>query len=128
MAGRIRQHGPTARVLDRPADADCAQLVGCTNLLPPALTGRSGLLVARPEHCRPLRLDDAPPPGDVRVPGTVRRIVPLGAGVRIDVDPESGGRPLACLVPAGGAVGLQRGSPTAVTVANADLRAVPPDA
>ncbi|MBW0088545.1 ABC transporter ATP-binding protein [Pseudonocardia sp. KRD-184] len=128
VAGRIRQHGPTARVLDRPADADCAQLVGCTNLLPPALTGRSGLLVARPEHCRPLRLDDAPPPGDVRVPGTVRRIVPLGAGVRIDVDPESGGRPLACLVPAGGAVGLQRGSPTAVTVANADLRAVPPDA
>lgn len=107
-----------------PADADCAQLVGYTNLLPPALTGWSGVLVARPEHCHPLRPDDAPPPGAVCVRGTVRRIVPLGAGVRVDIDSEPGARPLACLVPTGSAVGLERGTLMAVTVGGADLRAV----
>ncbi|GAA2541405.1 hypothetical protein GCM10010210_09710 [Pseudonocardia hydrocarbonoxydans] len=126
--GGIRQLGPTAQVLDHPADADCARLVGYTNLFPPAVTGRAELLVARPEHCRPLRPDDPAPPDDVCARGTVRRIVPLGGGTRVDVDPGSGGSPLACLVPAGGAVGLRRGQLLTVTVGSADLRAVAPAA
>lgn len=124
VTGRIRQHGPTAQVLDQPADADCAQLVGYTNLFPPALTGRPELHVARPEHSRLLRLDDTALPDDICVRGTVRRIVPLGGGTRIDLDPESGGHPLTCLIPTGGEVDLQRGSTTSVIIGCSDLRAV----
>lgn len=116
--GRIRQHGPTARVLDGPVDADCARLVGYTNVLPAALTGRPGLLVARPESCR------AQPPGtgggDIRFDGTVRRIVPLGGGTRVDVC--AGGQMVACLAPGGHRPGP--GACVEVVVGDAQVRAV----
>lgn len=117
VAGRIRQLGPTAQVLDAPVDVDCARLVGFTNLLPPAATGRDELLAARPEHCAA----GHPEVGDgVRVAGTVRRIVPLGDTVRVDVDTVAG--TLACRAP--GADGWQPGRPVTVAVAEADLRTI----
>jgi ABC-type sulfate/molybdate transport systems ATPase subunit len=92
--GRLRQHGPTAHVLDNPADLDSARLLGYTNLLPPTLTGARHPVVARPEHCR--LVDASEPEADgVVVRATLRRIVPLGAVTRIDVDGPTG--PLTCL-------------------------------
>jgi ABC-type sulfate/molybdate transport systems ATPase subunit len=121
VAGRIRQLGPTDHVLDRPADPACARLVGFTNLLPPAVTGRPGLLAARPEACR---VSAEQPGGDVlAVRGTVRRIVPLGGGTRVDVDTAAG--TLACLGPGGD--GLAPGRDVVVTVAEADVRALAAD-
>lgn len=92
--GRIRQHGTTAEVLEHPSDADTARLLGYTNLLPPALTGSTHTLVARPEHTR-LVLDAANQADDVR--GTLRRTVALGIATRVDVDTSTG--PLTCLHP-----------------------------
>ncbi|GLW08736.1 hypothetical protein Misp01_38660 [Microtetraspora sp. NBRC 13810] len=112
--GRIRQHGPTAEVLDHPDDAGTARLLGYTNLLPPALTGRTHTLVARPEHTHlvldlpaadPTLAPPLDPPldpsdhiDDVRpVIGTLRRTVALGVATRVDVDTPTG--PLTCLHP-----------------------------
>ena len=90
IGGRIRQIGPTAQVLDTPADPDCARVLGYTTHLPPALTGADDLLVARPERCRPLPDGAAAPPGAIVVTGTVRRVVPLGGAVRVDLDTPAG--------------------------------------
>jgi ABC-type sulfate/molybdate transport systems ATPase subunit len=121
VAGRIRQHGPTEEVLDAPRDAECARLVGFTNLLPPAVTGRDTLLAARPEHCRVLVGE---PSGDeVGVGGTVRRIVPLGGGTRVDVDTAAG--TVACTGPV--PADLRPGRGVVVAVAEADVRAISGD-
>jgi ABC-type sulfate/molybdate transport systems ATPase subunit len=113
VAGRIRQLGPTAHVLDRPVDLECARLIGFTNVLPPAVTGRPELSVARPEHCA---LGDAP---GLRITGTVRRIVPLGGATRVDVDTAAG--TIACRAP--DADGLEPRRP--VTVSVSELRTIP---
>jgi ABC-type sulfate/molybdate transport systems ATPase subunit len=85
IAGEIRQTGKTTDVLEAPADPECATLLGFTTHLPPALTGRDTLLVARPERCHPL-LDSTPPePGSVVFDGVLRRVVPVGGAVRLDV-------------------------------------------
>jgi ABC-type sulfate/molybdate transport systems ATPase subunit len=114
--GRIRQLGPTARVLDAPADVDCARIVGFTNVLPPAATGRAELLVARPEHCGAVRDGCA----GLRVPGTVRRVVRLGGPTRVDVDTAAG--TLACLAP--GADDLAPGQCVTVTAPDEHLRRI----
>ena len=114
VAGRIRQLGPTGRVLDEPVDVDCARLVGFTNLLPPAATGRTQLCAARPEHCA---IDG---PGEVRIPGTVRRVVPLGGATRVDVDTAAG--TLTCLGP--GEDEPAPGRRVVVTVADQHLRPI----
>ncbi|MDN5931821.1 MAG: ATP-binding cassette domain-containing protein [Pseudonocardia sp.] len=90
VGGRLRRHGPTAEVLDRPVDVDTARLLGFTNLLPPG--GDGPRRAARPEDCRV-----AAGPGVDGVRGTVRRVVALGDVTRIDVDTPSG--PLTCLHP-----------------------------
>jgi tungstate transport system ATP-binding protein len=115
VGGRIRQLGPTGHVLDQPMDADCARLVGFTNVLPPAVTGRPQLLVARPEHCS---IGESP---GLRIEGAVRRIVPLGGATRVDVDTAAG--TLTCRAPE--ADGLEPGRTVAVAVAEADLRTIP---
>ncbi|GAA1278297.1 ABC transporter ATP-binding protein [Pseudonocardia aurantiaca] len=119
VAGRIRQHGPTEVVLDAPSDAECARLVGFTNLFPPAVTGRDTLLAARPEHCRVLVGE--PPAGEVGVTGTVRRIVPLGGGTRVDVDTAAG--TVACTGPV--PAGLGPGRAVVVAVVPAEVRSIP---
>jgi len=104
--GRIRQHGPTAEVLDHPTDADTARLLGYTNILPSALTGRPHTLVARPEHTHVVvGRSGGPADGpagagedEIRgLVGTLRRTVALGVATRVDVDTAAG--PLTCLHP-----------------------------
>jgi len=73
LQGRIRQLGATTYVLDAPADLDCAHLLGYTTRLPPELTGRDVLLVARPERCRLLPPGEAPGTESAPCPG---RMVP----------------------------------------------------
>jgi ABC-type sulfate/molybdate transport systems ATPase subunit len=121
VAGRIRQLGPTEHVLDHPADAACARLVGYSNLFPPAVTGRPGPLAARPETCR-VSTEQHVVDG-LAVRGTVRRIVPLGGGTRVDVDTAAG--TLACLGPGG--EGVEPGRAVVVAVAQADVRALVTD-
>ncbi len=90
VAGEIRQLGATGDVLDAPADLECANLLGFTTHLPPALTGDTATLVARPERCHPLTATAPPPPDTVVVDGVLRRVVPLGGAVRLDVDTATG--------------------------------------
>ncbi len=88
--GEIRQIGTTEEVFEAPTDLECANLLGFTTHLPPALTGLETMLVARPERCRPLAHATPPPPNTVVVDGVLRRVVPLGGAVRIDVDTAAG--------------------------------------
>ena len=88
VRGEIRQLGATAEVLDAPADLECATLLGFTTHLPPELTGHPATLVARPERCSPVA--DASPPDAVVVTGVLRRAVPLGGAIRLDVDTPTG--------------------------------------
>ncbi len=120
IGGQVRQLGPTDQVLDRPVDVECARLVGFTNVLPRTLTGLPDLLVARPENCRAISLHEEAP--GIRVPGTVRRVVPLGGGSRIDVCAGAG--TLSCVGPA--PEGLRPAMDVEVVVAAADVRAVRP--
>ena len=90
VRGGIRQVGATADVLDAPADLECATLLGFTTHLPPALTGHHATLVARPERCRPLADSAQAPPDSVVVDGVLRRVVPLGGALRLDVTLPSG--------------------------------------
>jgi tungstate transport system ATP-binding protein len=98
IAGRLRQLGGTAHVLDAPADPDCASVLGYTTRLAPDLTGCGELLVARPERCRLLDPAASLPPNTVAVSGTLRRIVPLGGTTRVDVDTAA--EPVAVLTTA----------------------------
>ncbi len=90
VAGEIRQLGVTSNVLDAPVDLECASLLGFATHLPPALTGREVMLVARAERCSPFVEGASPPPGAVVVDGVLRRVVPLGGAVRLDVDTVAG--------------------------------------
>ena len=120
--GRIRQLGSTAHVLDSPADPECARLLGYTTHLPPELTGHDVLLVARPERCRLLPPGAVPAVAEVVVPGTLRRVVPLGGTTRVDVDTAAG--PVAVLTTT--EVTAAPGEPLCVTVDTSDTRECPP--
>jgi ABC-type sulfate/molybdate transport systems ATPase subunit len=122
LRGRIRQLGTTAHVLDSPADLECARLLGYTTHLPPELTGHDVLLVARPERCRLLPPAGAPTGPAVVVPGTLRRVVPLGGTTRVDVDTAAG--PVAVLTTT--EVTTAPGDPLCVTVDASDTRECPP--
>jgi ABC-type sulfate/molybdate transport systems ATPase subunit len=145
LRGRIRQLGSTADVLDSPADPECARLLGYTTHLPPELTGHDVLLVARPERCRLLAVTDPattrpprtpcgaaaprrikwgtdPAATEVVVPGTLRRVVPLGGTTRVDVDTAAG--PVAVLTTT--EVTSAPGQPVCVTVDTSDTRECPP--
>jgi ABC-type sulfate/molybdate transport systems ATPase subunit len=121
LRGRIRQLGSTADVLDSPADPECARLLGYTTHLPVELTGHDVLLVARPERCRLLAVTD-PAATEVVVPGTLRRVVPLGGTTRVDVDTAAG--PVAVLTTT--EVTSAPGEPVCVTVDTSDTRECPP--
>ena len=118
IRGRIRQLGTTAHVLDAPADLECADLLGYTTHLPPELTGHDVLLVARPERCRLVVPGAAPAHAAVVVPGTLRRIVPLGGTTRVDVDTTAG--PVAVLTTA--EVTAAPGDPLCIAVDARDTR------
>jgi ABC-type sulfate/molybdate transport systems ATPase subunit len=133
LGGRIRQLGSTAHVLDSPADPECARLLGYTTHLPPELTGHDVLLVARPERCRLLAVTDPAAPRRIKwgtdptatevvVPGTLRRVVPLGGTTRVDVDTAAG--PVAVLTTT--EVTTAPGEPLCVAVDTSDTRECPP--
>jgi ABC-type sulfate/molybdate transport systems ATPase subunit len=122
VRGRIRQLGTTAHVLDAPADLECADLLGYTTHLPPALTGHDVLLVARPERCRLLAPGGGRDVPGILVPGTLRRVVPLGGTTRVDVDTAAGS--VAVLTTA--EVTVASGDPVCVTVDAGDTRECPP--
>jgi ABC-type sulfate/molybdate transport systems ATPase subunit len=124
LQGRIRQLGATTDVLDAPADLDCAHLLGYTTRLPPELTGRDVLLVARPERCRLLPPGEAPARSAVVVSGTLRRVVPLGGTTRVDVDTAAG--PIAVLTTT--EVTAAPGDPLCVAVDGRNTRECPPPA
>jgi ABC-type sulfate/molybdate transport systems ATPase subunit len=122
IRGRIRQLGATAHVLDSPADLDCATLLGYTTHLPPELTGHDVPLVTRPERCRLLPAAARQINPAVVVPGTLRRVVPLGGITRVDVDTAAG--PVAVLTTT--EVTLAPGDPLCVTVDARNVRECPP--
>ncbi|HWM59023.1 MAG TPA: ATP-binding cassette domain-containing protein [Pseudonocardia sp.] len=120
--GRIRQIGSTPTVLDAPADLDCAALLGYTTRLPPALTGHPTMLVARPERCRLLGPTAADPPAALVVPGTLRRVVPLGGTTRVDIDTSA--QPVSVLTTA--EVNEVAGARVRLAVDVDDVRECPP--
>ena len=78
-AGRLRQLGPTPTVLDHPADADCARMLGFDNVLSPELAGR--LLGRATRHSLGVRATDCrlDPHGSA---GKLERILPFGTITR----------------------------------------------
>jgi len=78
--GELRQLGPTTAVLDHPADADCARLLGFENVLEPNLASR--LLGEPADHPVAVRARDVLliPGGDM---GVVERVLPFGERTRI---------------------------------------------
>jgi hypothetical protein len=96
--GRVRQLGPTAAVLDRPADADCARLLGFDTVLSADAAAR--LLRTPPFGPAALRAEDcrAAPPGGAGVEATLRRVLPWGAVTRVLA--ELGGETVAATAPA----------------------------
>jgi ABC-type Fe3+/spermidine/putrescine transport system ATPase subunit len=79
-AGTLRQLGAPADVVDRPADADCARLLGYENILPASIAGR--LLpdgVAGPAAVRAADITVVP---EGRT-ASIERLLPLGPRTRI---------------------------------------------
>jgi ABC-type sulfate/molybdate transport systems ATPase subunit len=71
-AGALRQLGPPGAVLDHPADADCARLLGFENVLPAGLAGPGTVAV----RAAALRLE-------LGTAGVVERVLPFGERTRI---------------------------------------------
>jgi len=79
-AGTLRQVGPAAHVLEHPADADCARLLGFENLLPPHVAARVlGAPADRPVAVRAADLRVVP--GGTM--GVVERVLPFGDRTRV---------------------------------------------
>ena len=74
-AGTLRQYGPTARVLDHPADIDCARLLGFDNVLDPAAASR--LLGRHIDHALASRATDCRLEPDHTGAGTIERVLPF---------------------------------------------------
>jgi len=119
-AGQLRQEGHAREVLDHPADADCARILGFENVLPGSVVGRAGRLVA-------LRAADcvAAKPGE-GVPVRLRRVLPLGPESRVIA--EIDGHELRATAPApppGWLDALRPGDELSVRVAPGAERALP---
>ncbi len=91
-AGRIVQVGTPEDIYYRPKVPFVADFVGSSNVLPPELTGLSGLAAIRPEA---VRLADS------GLPATVTAVSFLGAATRVALD--AGGVRLTALLPKGAA-------------------------
>ena len=79
-SGTLRQIGPTPTVLDHPADADCARLLGFDNILSPHVASR--LLGRETDHAVAVRATDCRLDSDGGGAGAVERILPFGAFTR----------------------------------------------
>jgi ABC-type sulfate/molybdate transport systems ATPase subunit len=114
--GRVRQHGEAREVLDRPADPECARILGFANVLPAGVAGAGcGWVAARAEDAELERPGDEGEHDGVRVAATLRRVVPLGPVLRIAA--EAAGHALTVTVPVPGPpwlAGLAAGAPVVV--------------
>jgi ABC-type sulfate/molybdate transport systems ATPase subunit len=81
--GELRQEGPAGRVLDHPADADCARILGFDNVLPGRLLAVAAAEVAVP----PDALSVAATSG-IRLPARLVRVIPLGPVWRLTLEIE----------------------------------------
>jgi ABC-type sulfate/molybdate transport systems ATPase subunit len=81
-AGELRQEGPAHHVLDHPADADCARILGFENILPGRLLGVAADQVAVPPGA--CRLTGA----GVTLSARLLRVIPLGPVWRVVVEAE----------------------------------------
>ena len=113
-AGELRQEGPAQHVLDHPADADCARILGFDNVLPGRLLGSAADEVAVP-------------PGACRLTGPgltlaarLVRTIPLGPVWRVVLEAE--GRTLHANAPEPPPAGLQPGDPVELRVDPAAIR------
>jgi ABC-type sulfate/molybdate transport systems ATPase subunit len=102
-AGELRQEGPTSAIWERPADPDCARILGYENLLSPALSERAlrtpaGPRALRTDDCEALPAGRPAAPGQVAVDARLARAVPLGPTTRVMA--EAGGERLVATAPA----------------------------
>ena len=90
--GELRQEGPARQVLDHPAHADCARILGFDNVLPGRLLGLpAGEVAVSPEACR------FEAPTGLRLAAELVRVIPLGPVWRVVA--EAGGRTVLAHVP-----------------------------
>jgi ABC-type Fe3+/spermidine/putrescine transport system ATPase subunit len=86
--GRVVQSGPVETVFDRPATPFVASFVGANCLPGSVLDGHAGTVAVRPEHVELVDPDEG-------TPGTVVRTVREDAAVRVTVELDPDGTPLA---------------------------------
>jgi ABC-type sulfate/molybdate transport systems ATPase subunit len=117
-AGELRQEGRASEVLDHPADADCARVLGFDTVVPGRVVQRHEALVA-------LRAGDcvAAEAGDGLL-ARLRRVVPLGPETRVIA--EVGGHELCATAPAPAPAWLDALRPGEELVVRIDPRAVRP--
>jgi len=81
--GELRQEGPAGQVLDHPADADCARILGFDNVLPGRLLG-----VAADEIAVPPEACGLSGSGGLSLAARLVRVIPLGPVWRVELEAE----------------------------------------
>jgi ABC-type Fe3+/spermidine/putrescine transport system ATPase subunit len=115
-AGELRQEGPAQQVLDHPADADCARILGFDNVLPGRLLGVAADQVAlAPDACR---LTGA----GLTLAARLVRAIPLGPVWRLVFEVE--GRTVLANAPEPPPAGLRPGDRVELRVDPAAIRAL----
>ena len=118
--GELRQEGPAQEVLDHPAHADCARILGFDNVLPGRLLGIDAHEVAvPPEACR------LAAPGGLRLAARLVRAIPLGPLWRVVLDAE--GRTVLAHAPEAPPPALRPGDRVEVRVDPDAVRELAPD-
>jgi ABC-type sulfate/molybdate transport systems ATPase subunit len=84
--GRLRQQGAAHHVLEHPADGDCARTLGFDNVLAGDLAAALLGGAPRPVALRARDCEVRDPAGGEGVPARLRRVVPLGAVARAEVE------------------------------------------
>ena len=85
--GALRQHGRASEVLEHPVDAESARTLGFDNVLPAALAERLGL-GDRPVALRARDCEVRDPAEGAGMAVRLRRVVPLGASARVEVEAD----------------------------------------
>ena len=84
--GRLRQQGAASHVLEHPADGDCARTLGFDNVLTGELAVTLGAYAGQSLALRARDCEVRESTGDGGVAARLRRVVPLGAVARVEVE------------------------------------------